>query len=327
MHMFARGLLSVFLTLLAVGCVTAQGGGDAVRIPTGDGITGYHEILAGKEPRPFEITARVFAPAECDGAGLPAVIIQHGSGNPNVDWYPRLARALKEEGIVAIVPNSHSPRGIRETGTNQAQLSKANRVYDTFSVFRYVQTHPCVDPERIGLTGYSFGGVISIDSVESALADRLGGGRVYKATLPVYPSCQGIFEVTRPTNTKVHMLLGEADDYTPASYCLDSIDARRASGWDIEATVFEGAHHGFNRTFPVRRLPNNWAFGDCGVFLIGEDGYEVSVEHGASTEFGWTAFANTLVERCARRGPSFGGSPALSQKTLDFTVAYFKENL
>ncbi|MDJ0686464.1 MAG: dienelactone hydrolase family protein [Alphaproteobacteria bacterium] len=251
---FGKLRLALVLPFLAAGCVTTQGGGDTVQIQTGDGITGFHEIFAGKEPQPAEITARVFAPAECNGANLPAVIIQHGSGNPRADWYRRLSTTLNENGIVAVVPDSLTPRGISETGTNQTRLSRANRVYDTFAVFRFVQTHPCVDPDRIGLTGYSFGGIVSIDSVETALVDRLGGGRAYKAVLPVYPSCQSTFEESRPAATKVHLLLGGADDYTPASFCLDTIEKRREIGWDIEVTVFEGAHHGFNSEFSARRL-------------------------------------------------------------------------
>lgn len=325
---FGKLRLGLFLPLLAAGCVTTpQDGSEGIRVASGDGISGYNDIFAGKEPRPIEITARLYTPAECVDGKLPAVIIQHGSGSPNVDWYRRLPKALNENGVVAIVPDSFSARGIGGTGTDQTRLSKANRIYDTFAVFRYLQTHPCVDPDRIGLTGYSFGGIVAIDSVESALADRLGGGHVYKATLPVYPSCQATFKETSPTKTKVHMLLGAADNYTPASYCLDSIEKRRSKGWNISATVYEGAHHGFNLEISERRLPNHWTFGSCGSLFIDENGYEVSPEYGTSTELGWDAYVRTLAERCGRRGVTFGGSPSLSEKTLDFTVSYFKENL
>ena len=129
-------------------------------------------------------------------------------------------------------------RGITETSKDQSKLSKATRLYDTFA-FRFLQEIECVDPSRVGITGYSFCGIIAIDSVEKVLADKLGNGFVYKASLPVYPSCQANFKNTLPTNTKVHLLLAKLDDYTPASYCIEDSKIKKSKGWNINVTVFQ----------------------------------------------------------------------------------------
>ena len=297
-----------------------------VRIASGDGLAGYQDIISGKRPAEIDISAKLYLPGTCADQKYPAVIIQHGSGKPNRPFYKDTAQALNGKGIVALVPDSFSARGISSTGKDQSQLSKATRVYDTFAAFRYLQSLGCVDAKRVGITGYSFGGIVSIDSVEKALAEKLGNGYVYKASLPVYPSCQTIFETTKPTNTKVHILVGERDDYTPASYCLDAVKAKKTKGWDIDITIFENAHHGFNYRSKPKKFAL-WTFGGCGEVYIDDDGYEGSKRYKTSTRDGWKKYARTMAESCGKIGVTVGGSKELAQRTIDFTADFFSSKL
>ncbi len=36
-----------------------------------------------------------------------------------------------------------------------------------FLLLRFLRSLSCVDPRRVGITGYSFGGIIALDSVEN----------------------------------------------------------------------------------------------------------------------------------------------------------------
>jgi dienelactone hydrolase len=265
--------------------------------------------------------------SECDDKKFPAVIIQHGSGSPEKPWYSKLAMELNKRGIVAIVPNSFKARGISSTGSNQSKLSKATRLVDAFSTFKYLRTLNCVDPNRIGLTGYSFGGIIALDSAEKKIASKLGGGFEYKAVLPVYPSCQATFENPKSTKTKIHVLAGELDDFTPAKYCIDSVENKKMLGWDIEITVLKGAHHGFNLESAPSVIKNSWVFAECGTISISDDGYEKSNKYNVTTKNGWGQYVKTLVAKCGKKGPTIGGSPDLAKKTLEFTVKFFQHNL
>jgi len=301
--------------------------GTSVKIPSGSGLEGYQDIISGKQPKPFTITGKLFVPGECNAAKkLPAVIIQHGSGMPSGDWYSKLPEALNKSGMVALVPDSHSARGITGTGKNQAQLSKADRLYDTFSAFNFLETVPCVDMARVGVTGYSFGGIIAMDSAETVLANKLANGKSYKASMPVYPSCQATFKNTSSTKTKVHVLVGELDDYTPAKYCFDAVKFKKQRGWNIDLTVLEGAHHGFIRTSGPKSS-QSWTFGGCGPIEIDEEGYETSKEYGFSSRDGWKNLIKKAVKTCAKRGVTVGGSNKTAKATLEYTVKFFSENL
>ena len=302
-------------------------GSNNVSILSGDKLQGYQDIISNKEPTKITIDGKLYLPDNCKNEKFPAVIIQHGSGSPKAPFYADTAKALNSKGIIALVPDSFAKRGISATGKNQGQLSKATRLYDTFSAFRFLRTLNCVDPNRVGVTGYSFGGIISIDSAETKLSSKLGDGYIYKASLPVYPSCQNTFKNTESTKTKVHILAASLDDYTPASYCIDSVKFKKTKGWDISITVLDGAHHGFNNSFPPKKMPNSWTFGDCGNILTDDDGFEFSPKYNVSAKDGWKKYIRTMAKSCGRKGVTVGGSADFEKKTIDFTVNFFTKNL
>ena len=302
-------------------------GENHIEIKSGNNLDGYHDIILGKKLESQIITGKLYIPKMCGKEKIPAVIIQHGSGNPNKPWYKKLSMALNKIGIIALVPDSLSPRGLSATTRDQSKLSKATRLFDTFSAFRYLQSLRCVDAKRIGITGYSFGGIIAQDSVEKKLAEKLGNGHAYKASLPVYPSCQSNFENSMPTKTTVHILAGGADDYTPVKYCIESVKIKKSKGWDINITVLDGAHHGFNNEWAPKRFPKAWTFGGCGFFTIDDDGYELSNKHKTSTRNGWGKYVRTMAQKCGKKGVTMGGSKETAKKTLNFTIQFFKNNL
>ncbi len=308
---------------------TLTTGENRVEIESGNNLEGYHDIISGKKPETQIITGKLYIPKKCGTEKMPAVIIQHGSGNPKKPWYRELSMALNEIGVIALVPDSLSSRGMTETASNQSRLSKATRLFDTFSAFRYLQSIRCVDAKRIGITGYSFGGIIARDSVEKKLAEKLGNGHVYKASLPVYPSCQANFKNSVPTKTKVHLLVAGADDYTPAKYCIENIKTKKIQGWDIEITILDGVHHGFINADGPKRYWNSWTFGGCGWSIIDDDGYSSNDKYGISMRDGdgWSKAIKTLVQQCAKKGVTAGGSKETVKRTLDFTVQFFRDNL
>ena len=122
-------------------------------------------------------------------------------------------------------------------------------------------------------------------------------------------------------------MLAELDDYTPASYCLENSKIKKSKGWNLDLTVFEGAHHGFNYIWEPKYFPNSWTFSDCGKIYTDDEGYELSPKYNISTKHGWKKYVRTMAKNCGRKGVTMGGSKKLSKMTLDFTVQFFLENL
>ncbi|HET8533473.1 MAG TPA: dienelactone hydrolase family protein [Methylomirabilota bacterium] len=87
-------------------------------------------------------------------------MIAHGSGGVDTReaaWADRLG-AL---GFSTFVVDSFTPRNVRETATDQARLPTAANVADAMAALRLLATHPRIDPDRIGIVGFSKGGQVA----------------------------------------------------------------------------------------------------------------------------------------------------------------------
>ena len=193
---------------------------------------------------PTEITAVVHRP---DRPGpWPAVVLMHGCGGvvtatgrpPSRDawWIERLRR----EGYLVLVPDSFGPRGLRQVCTVSPSPVRPDRERraDARAAHAWLRGRPEVLGGRVAIMGWSHGG----SSVLAAVRD----GR-YEAAVAYYPGC-GAENATRTwvPKTPVLMLLGEADDWTPARNCKDLLARRPEGGEPVELIAYPGAHHGFD---------------------------------------------------------------------------------
>src|SRR6185312_6192898 len=135
-------------------------------------------------PEPLTIAARLMAPAT-DRERLPAVLILHGSAGPSMRE-GGYAQALHAAGFVTLEPDQWAPRGL---GGGSAGRPKTflETLPDAFGARAWLAARPDVDPGRIGVMGFSFGGVASMLAATRAQAGRYGAS--FAAHMPVYPAC------------------------------------------------------------------------------------------------------------------------------------------
>jgi hypothetical protein len=81
-------------------------------------------------------------------APMPAMVIAHGSGGVSHDREFWWADHFNDIGVAAFVVDSFTPRNIRETATDQTQLSTAANVADALVALRLLATHPKLDAKR-----------------------------------------------------------------------------------------------------------------------------------------------------------------------------------
>jgi len=296
--------------------------------------TGHHKdvslqsILSRTPVREQFINARIHLPNDCSDTKLPAVIVQHGSGSPKASHYSKLADDLNRAGMIAVIPDLYSTRRISETASDQSQLSYGARVNDVFSIFRELHKLPCIDPQRIGITGDSVGGSMAIEVVERKFTDLLGGGHHFKASLPVYPRCQRRHSSSNPTKTKVHLVLAERDDYTPAKYCIESASYWKSKKWQISYDVIPNAHHGFISDSPQKYNSNVWTAQDCGWLYIENDGTLTIEDLGINFAGDWKSLVNFAIKNgCMKKGATSGSSGRNAEILREMTVNFFRKNL
>ena len=117
---------------------------------------------------------------------LPAVVILHGSAG--VDFRSNFyARELNAAGIATFEINMWEARGI----TSAADRPSLPLVTypDAFGALRFLSKHPNINRDRIGIMGFSWGGVVSMASATEFYASKFGGRLRFSAHVAHYPVC------------------------------------------------------------------------------------------------------------------------------------------
>ena len=273
-----RQAVLVVLALLAAGCGGADSGADAT--------FSYDETapLAVERGAPLErddaLDVRETTYASGDGRvegllvappGLanpvPGVIYLHGAGGDREQLLP-LAASLTDRGAVALtltLPSTTAspPEGL--TATETLRWQHETIVRDVVAVRRALDVLAAderVDPERLGLVGWSFGGRLGAlvagvdDRVRATALMSAGAAPVseYVAAAPaelrddVETTLTPIDPLTRISDARGDVLLqaGRSDSVVPASALQAMADAApdgaRLTWYDAEHDLNEKAH-------------------------------------------------------------------------------------
>ena len=197
-----------------------------------------------------EVYAYMAKPRE--GNSLPGVVVIHENKGltPHIE---DVTRRLAREGFVAIAPDLLSRRGGTSQFSNPADATTALRdirgqelVEDLMAVVSLLASDEAVQPERIGVVGFCFGG---------GMAWRLitQDPRI-KAAVPFYGVNPNLKYVSK-IEASVLAIYGELDDRINAG--IDEItDAMELNKKTFEKVIYPGAQHGFhNDTNPDRYHP------------------------------------------------------------------------
>jgi len=185
---------------------------------------------------------------EGDGP-FPGVIILHGcSGirDNDYDW----ARRLKTWGYASLILDSYGTRGIMDN-CGKKKLSPFERALDAHAAKVKFGALPFVDRDRIGVLGYSEGGITTLHAVNFNLVAYSLPSEArdpFKAAVALYPHCYSRVE----SNTNVLILIGEKDDWTPATACEMNLPVAHDPSDEIQLKIYPGAYHKFDEQRPSR---------------------------------------------------------------------------
>jgi len=203
---------------------------------------------------PATIEATLIRPA---GPGpFPAVVQLHGCAGVEAQSF-RWARWLADRGYVALVVDSFGPRRLKgdcRSGPDDPPLTA--RFDDAFGALRYLQAQSYVRGDRVAAIGWSQGGVYAMAVINGPSLERARRRGValptigsttggFAAGIGVYPG--GCFSLVKEQVVRpLLVLIGEADDWTPAAKCREMVDAMRSRGADATIATYPGAYHYFD---------------------------------------------------------------------------------
>jgi dienelactone hydrolase len=174
-----------------------------------------------------------------DGDGpFPAIVYLHGCGGLSTATRHRIADLMTGWGYVTLAVDSFASRGIAESCTREMQ----RRQGDALGALRYLSGLGVVDPNRIALVGASQGGGIGLQ-IASARASDGSEQPKFRAVVAYSPPCRVAAEqLTIPAI----ILVGEVDDWTPASDCESWMQRRAGKGAPVKLVVYPRAYHAFD---------------------------------------------------------------------------------
>jgi len=191
---------------------------------------------------------------------FPAVVAMHDCGGlirrpaTQSQLYGEWANLLVGKGFVVLFPDSFGSRGLgpqcREA--NRKVRARRERVADANAARRWLQSQSYVKADHISLLGWSHGGAAALWTVRRTAAPH-DAGADFRSAVALYPSCRRLRETAWSARVPTLVLIGSADDWTPAPACQQMVAGARGRSARAEIVVYPGAFHEFDRAnSPIR---------------------------------------------------------------------------
>ncbi|MBS8239168.1 hypothetical protein DYI22_01455 [Marinobacter lipolyticus] len=197
----------------------------------------------------------------------PAVVIVHGSGGVDSRG-PAYAQKLNELGIATLEIDMWSARSM-SGGLDRPKHVK-NTLPDAKAAFRYLASRPEIDANRIGLMGFSWGGVVGMLTASGQVAG-------FESVAALYPVCWGYnevpgYEFRQVAVKEVLLISGTRDQYDRPDDCESLVSSLPEPDRErVTEVSLVGATHAFDRAGPPAEFFDPYAF-------RGKGG-EVRIEH------------------------------------------------
>jgi dienelactone hydrolase len=159
-------------------------------------------------------------------------------------------------GYAALIVDSFRPRNVNEVCSSTSTMSNPRpilRAQDAFNAAIYLRTLSIIQPDHIGVIGFSHGGSTALYAALASGVPTDRGGRPFQAVVAYYPGClrkvRGEPEkILGEPASDVLILIGTDDDWTPAADCLKYVELQSGFPHAPAPTikVYPGALHSFD---------------------------------------------------------------------------------
>ena len=179
-------------------------------------------------------------------ARLPAVVIIEGLGGIKTVRERAYGEFLARHGIVALVVDTFGTRGVSWLNDNLRGLAVTEAMFcaDGYAALRYLRAHPAVDPDRISVMGFSYGGMIApmlaYEQIRKLMAE---GDEVFAAHVCYYGCSIPRLDDPTTTGAPVLMMLGDLDRNVSRERSKLIADDLRRGGSEVELIILPGVYH------------------------------------------------------------------------------------
>lgn len=198
----------------------------------------------------------------------PTVVYAHSSNGLYRRLLSQWIVPLTNSGYNVFVVDSFTSRGIGTTTADQTQLFDYTMVVDALRGLHAIASRPDVDKDRVAILGGSKGGIVAYETLYQEYRDAAQIGQIaFKIHIPLYPTCNWNDWSSNYTEGSIVAFLGGADDFTPASLCVEHFKKMIMVGARVSWKMYDGFHHGFDNGQGVRFWGNAATSRNCGVYV------------------------------------------------------------
>ena len=256
----------------------------------------------------------------------PAVVIVHtiaGYAEANEGWH---AEAFRKAGFATLTYSSTAARRLRDGAVASGWPSA---VAEAYAALGLLANHPRIDPDRIAIVGFSFGGEVAyLTALERLRAALVPGRTRFAAHVAFYPA--GVYaapaEPGSYTGAPILMLLGEKDDNLPVAKVQDYLAYARAAepALPVEVAIYPGAYHAW--TAPSLGAPAFYpqyaSTRKCPYLLLGESVPALLMGGQAKP------IEASIMQACLRdgRGYTMAYDEAIRAASVRDAVAFLRKN-
>jgi dienelactone hydrolase len=175
----------------------------------------------------------------------PAVVMLHGSAGLIYDrakYGPQLAAM----GIAVLLVATYDSRRDLGTGFIERVLNITETMFvaDAYGALAYLAARPEINPRKVVLAGFSYGGMATEYAMYAQLAEALApNGLRFAGHVAYYAPCIARFVDSRTTGAPLLMLYGADDELMQPQRCEALANELRHGGSRVDIIVYPGAVH------------------------------------------------------------------------------------
>ena len=227
----------------------------------------------------------------------------------------------QESGFATFELNSFKSRDILSTVGSQVEVTTAAIILDAYSAFAELANHPNIDKNRVSITGWSLGGAVALFSGWKPVMKAIDNDLKFASHLAFYPPCFFDPENTEFTDSPIHILIGELDNWTPAEPCVNFVK-KISKNSNVKLTVYPDSHHSFDSQEPIEYNEKGYSFKNC-LFKLNSQG-DVLMNY-LNLPMSSPIMQKIGFLFCVDRGVNLGGNPDSRKKAFLFSRSFMLE--
>jgi dienelactone hydrolase len=200
--------------------------------------------------------ATLFLP-EDRGQPVPAVILLHGAGGVLGAREMTYGAQYAAMGVAALVIDVFGARRDRAVGfvNRLIEITEAMSLADAYAGLAYFAERGDIDPARVALIGFSYGGMATTYAAHAQVAEAFAqDGHRFAAHVAYYAPCIARFVDVRSTGAPILFVSGERDAIVDPDRCAEVDGDLEAGGAVVRRIAYPDGAHQWDGFFAAERM-------------------------------------------------------------------------